>query len=781
MYFRYQQSPSLSKRARRLRSLAVVASVGLLTGLTISSANAIPAFWNGPANGNWSAPSNWSSTPFFPSNGNGAPTYEVNTNGLSGDVVITLDTSVSLASMRVSSGDSLRVNSGSRVLEVGAGSFGGLILDNTGNSTIAVDGAGSQLNLTFAASGFTNAINSGIIEAINGGSLVLRGNSPSGFITIDQLGGPDRTLRAIDAGSTLELAGTGLNIRGGFLNIGAGAALRVNASTNGFSHGLDNVQVTNAGTIEVVAGASLDHFVFGPLNNTGLIHLNGTAGNQAVLNAINLDLQGSGRLLLDEGRIQRAPFSSLLNIQNSTGHTIEGQGSIEAASLFNSSLIQATGGDVLNVAVGVNSFGGPILDNSGTLRADGAGSQLNLTSQQPFFSGKRNTGTIEAINGGMVMLDNSMAGLSSIENTGVIRATNGGHLIIRNTAVLNFFGSVQVDGTSTIEYRDGGFVEPAGGGPVITGGGTLINSSSFISGTGQFDVNVINRSVLSPGNPNFIISVGQLDFNGTLTAQATSFMVFDLAGKLSNQFDRVNVSSSFQPGGALLLNLNPALSLNLLPTDTFTILNAGSMLPGVFANVASGTRLSTFGQEGSFVVHYGVSSPFGVNQIVLADFSTSIPGMTPINPILPARPPTQPNDPFEFVFINPAPRTVRWFDPEVAVGYEYRVTSGPNFAQLFLPAGFLDGQYMLEILDPTHANFGAILPVIGDGSLLSFDFGILGVNAFRITGIEIGAGIDPLDFNGFPTGLSFVSGGVVLSPRRQSLWTQLCPNRAAPA
>ena len=55
------------------------------------------------------------------------------------------------------------------------------------------------------------------------------------------------------------------------------------------------------------------------------------------------------------------------------------------------------------------------------------------------------------------------------------------------------------------------------------------------------------------------------------------------------------------------------------PTDEFTVLLASNIV-GELANAPSGQRLQTTGGGGSFVVNYGLGSPFDASMIVLSDF-----------------------------------------------------------------------------------------------------------------------------------------------------------------
>ncbi len=98
------------------------------------------------------------------------------------------------------------------------------------------------------------------------------------------------------------------------------------------------------------------------------------------------------------------------------------------------------------------------------------------------------------------------------------------------------------------------------------------------------------------------------------------------------------------------------------------------------------------------------------------------------------------------------------YDPDVAVGYDYEILSGPNFASVMLPPGFTDGQYTLHFdTDSSEAGIQADggVPITGG---VPYVFAAGGVSAFQIKGIEIAAGVDPTDVVGFPTDLNFVGG-----------------------
>jgi hypothetical protein len=108
-----------------------------------------------------------------------------------------------------------------------------------------------------------------------------------------------------------------------------------------------------------------------------------------------------------------------------------------------------------------------------------------------------------------------------------------------------------------------------------------------------------------------------------------------------------------------------------------------------------------------------------------------------------------------FNFNNPVVAgTVSYYDPLVAIGYDYKTGTGdPNFASVILP-NIGDGLFELLLHNGTDFVLAAIL-----AANVEYFFEPGGVDMFRILGIEVSAGLDPANAQAFVTGLSFVSDG----------------------
>lgn len=129
-------------------------------------------------------------------------------------------------------------------------------------------------------------------------------------------------------------------------------------------------------------------------------------------------------------------------------------------------------------------------------------------------------------------------------------------------------------------------------------------------------------------------------------------------------------------------------------------------------------------------------------------------GDTPGNPILPG---DVVNGSFQFSFM---PRFGTTFiDPLVAVGYDYALSDlgSPAFQSVELPS-VGDNLFTLSLWNGSQWTAAGTLQ---SGAANAHDFGLDGVRAFRITGIEVSAALDPTNTSAFVTGLSFAGTGLV--------------------
>lgn len=130
-----------------------------------------------------------------------------------------------------------------------------------------------------------------------------------------------------------------------------------------------------------------------------------------------------------------------------------------------------------------------------------------------------------------------------------------------------------------------------------------------------------------------------------------------------------------------------------------------------------------------------------------------VPGTTPENPLLPV----VVEEGFNFDF-NVVLNQRRFIDPIIAIGYDYIINSGPNFASVLLPS-IGDDQYELYGWNPVTSFFDVFIDVAVAGT--EYFFGGAGLDRFRVLGIETSAMLDPTDPVAFVTGLTFAGTGNV--------------------
>lgn len=127
-----------------------------------------------------------------------------------------------------------------------------------------------------------------------------------------------------------------------------------------------------------------------------------------------------------------------------------------------------------------------------------------------------------------------------------------------------------------------------------------------------------------------------------------------------------------------------------------------------------------------------------------------LPGSSASNPLMPVA--TDEGWNFDF---NVVAGTPVFIDPDIAIGYDYIVNSGPSITSVLLPT-FGDGLYDLWLWN--GEAWVASGDVLSGGVTFTF---AEAVTRFRILGIEEGAALDPLNPTAFVTGLTFSTTGPV--------------------
>ncbi len=340
-----------------------------------------------------------------------------------------------------------------------------------------------------------------------------------------------------------------------------------------------------------------------------------------------------------------------------------------------------------------------------------------------------------------------------------------------------FFRTSTPGGTSGYESREFnvGELGYAGSGNVTVGGVTRDDQIFFEFGGSDAGLGVrlvydLDGAVGGRADSSTVSTTATVtNFSGDNLGLAWyAYQDFDIDGQIGNEVSSLFSANTIRQDNAIGSRVTSRTTAGLNPTgfdnrqfagliselqdDSITVLGNSS-------NSGLGDATSAF-QWGT-VLTGGASETFhldyeGVFQtIVLPDATTP-----------------RPDGSVTFSFTDPNPPRGRdgrpiWYDPFVAVGYDYVITDGDNaFDSLYLPLGFADeGGYQVQFLDEDGNPIGDIFDAGEGGDELAFAFVTgarpQGVAAFRLFNIDVDAGLDPDDTTAFPTGLTFLNGNAV--------------------
>jgi hypothetical protein len=239
---------------------------------------------------------------------------------------------------------------------------------------------------------------------------------------------------------------------------------------------------------------------------------------------------------------------------------------------------------------------------------------------------------------------------------------------------------------------------------------------------------------------------------GNLTVTVT---VTNSAHQAASASFKVAVSGGVAPAPTVG-NIGPVWGLTTGGTNV--VITGTNLGTASTANVYFGSNRATIlSDNGSEIV---VSSPPGEAATVDVTVTTAggTSALSSADQFIYAVPPHgiyQPTDTI-FVFVDPltGQRCIKFYDPPVAVGYDYQVTSGPDFAQVELPVGFTTTGYRLYLGNGQGGFQTSPYATLAGGVPFSLP---AGVSEFRILGISSSAQLDPTNPAAFVTGLEFAA------------------------
>ncbi len=442
------------------------------------------------------------------------------------------------------------------------------------NGSATVSGTNSQLDLS-GGSTWTGSIDVGSagllqtesgasfvgsITVASGGSMKVNGLFLAGDTAVINNGSisVNGTLDSQQSGSALTLGGAGtLTLAGGTLGNGGSSSTATITNEAGHtitgSGTIQNGGFINYGNLNVGTGAVISNQTAGNLNpnttfdNYGLVTV---AGQLLAGTSDTMNFDNGGLVTLNGGTIGSVAGATASVVVNKAGSTIEGNGTISAASFTNAgNLIVDPGSQIsvksltnISTVLGAQALTGGTFDVQGTLEIDNAAIRINNSSL-----------TLDGASAKVVNQNNTdaLSGMVLNGSSGVFSVTNGATEHLSPASNVANFGSVFVGSGSALSIA-GEFDQETGQTEV---NGTLTANSIFVaggvlSGTGTVSgpVTVTAGGTVAPGD-----DPGALTINGNLDEQAGGNLQIELASATS--YDQLFVNGNAQLDGTLTLIL----------------------------------------------------------------------------------------------------------------------------------------------------------------------------------------------------------------------------------
>jgi T5SS/PEP-CTERM-associated repeat protein len=316
--------------------------------------------------------------------------------------------------------------------------------------------------------------------------------------------------------------------------------------------------------------------------NVSLAHLTGSSGEARVLGAWEM----SGSLLVGRQGPATLEVLSTGGVSSNAADAAGGSGEVTVAGAWNVAGALTVG----------DSGQGTLIVNSGGAVVGGDA----FVGRQTGSSGVAAAGTgTWTINGRLSIGGDADAAVSG--GDGLVEIA-GGDVAVAEDVTLFPNGQISLVGGSLdspiISMQSGAAFDWAGGElRVDTFNGNLSNNGGTLAAR--------------EGSNSILVS-------GEYVQGSLGVLSIDVADSAASaQFDNLAVGNTAFLGGILEINLaNP---FEPAAEDAYIILDALNIV-GQFANVANGERVLVGRDEGSFLVNYGVGSPFDPSQVVLSDF-----------------------------------------------------------------------------------------------------------------------------------------------------------------
>jgi hypothetical protein len=386
-------------------------------------------------------------------------------------------------------------------------------------------GAGGALAVVNNGSWIANA-SAGMVLSTTAGATnnaLIRGDNASFTIANTQLNqGASGVLNAINGGSVV--LNSGSQVVGGTFSTASGGEVAVNSGNTARVAG-----VTNTGTLSIKNNGEL--LLSGNLTNNGSVNM------QSLGNATDLRADGN-RSILGTGTI---------TLSNALQNRIFGVAAGDSLTLGASQALQGAG----QIGAGSNfSFtnNGTITANASSGMASGVLNAINGGSVVLNSGSQINGGTFSTASGGEIAVrSGNTARVAGVTNTGALNINNNGELRLNGNLTNSGSVSVQSLGNAT-DLRADGNRSILGTGTitlsnalqnriwgVVAGDSLTLGAGQTLQGAGQIGAGT---------NFNFTN-------NGTVTANQSAGLVISTSGALSNAASGLMQGAT---GGTLIIN-----------------------------------------------------------------------------------------------------------------------------------------------------------------------------------------------------------------------------------
>ncbi|MGZ5021691.1 MAG: hypothetical protein ACXWFY_04120, partial [Chthoniobacterales bacterium] len=143
----------------------------------------------------------------------------------------------------------------------------------------------------------------------------------------------------------------------------------------------------------------------------------------------------------------------------------------------------------------------------------------------------------------------------------------------------------------------------------------LVFQGGLVDAFGDINASISNNAMLRPA-----LGGSGLHVTGNVSLLGASNLVFQLGGLTQgSQYGFMNVNGNVSLGGQLLVSFVSGFQNSVTNSNSFTVLSSTATFSGIFANIASGSRLDTTDSAGSFLVTYNGSN------VVLSDYQPHVP------------------------------------------------------------------------------------------------------------------------------------------------------------